>query len=378
VLVLIKADPGNVSLESMLTEIDKLLAVRAVDLPAQLFADVAPKVLARWRAQASVESPSHLRAHPSEARMRTRLAALLHARQREITDTLVELLISTVHRFNARAERKVTDELLNAFKRVTGKENILFSAAAAALAAPDDPVRDVVYPAVVGGEQTLRELVHEYKTKGPVYQRTVKTTLRASYTNHYRRGLIWLLEVLEFRSNNTTHQPIIVALALIARYAAAGNLTYYPPGEATPTHPGLGADWQPLVWRTDGNGRRRVVRMAYEVATFQALRERLRCKVRAVRRSGPLSTWPADRARTASEPSPTPASSPRRDTVGAAGSAGTRPSGSGDSARVSASDVRSSRGSGRSRSACSIHGSLIPTCTVKAAMKTQAPYRWAS
>src|SRR5664280_908227 len=30
VLVLIKADPGNVSLESMLTEIDKLLAVRAV------------------------------------------------------------------------------------------------------------------------------------------------------------------------------------------------------------------------------------------------------------------------------------------------------------------------------------------------------------
>ncbi len=159
-LVLIKADPGNVSLESMLTEIDKLLAVRAVDLPAQLFADVAPKVLARWRAQASVESPSHLRAHPSEARMRTRLAALLHARQREITDTLVELLISTVHRFNARAERKVTDELLNAFKRVTGKENILFSAAAAALAAPDDPVRDVVYPAVVGGEQTLRELVH--------------------------------------------------------------------------------------------------------------------------------------------------------------------------------------------------------------------------
>ncbi len=108
----------------------------------------------------------------------------------------------------------------------------------------------------------------------------MKTTLRASYTNHYRRGLIRLLEVLEFRSNNTTHQPIIVALALIARYAAAGNLTYYPPGEAAPTHPGLGADWQPLVWRTDGNGRRRVVRMAYEVATFQALRERLRCKVR--------------------------------------------------------------------------------------------------
>ena len=61
-------------------------------------------------------------------------------------------------------------------------------------------MRAVVYPAVSGGEQTLRELVHEYKTKGPVYRTTVATTLRASYTNHYRRGLIQLLGVLEFRS----------------------------------------------------------------------------------------------------------------------------------------------------------------------------------
>ncbi|WP_433235144.1 hypothetical protein ACQPYK_24805 [Streptosporangium sp. CA-135522] len=49
--------------------------------------------------------------------------------------------------------------------------------------------------------------MHEFKTKGPVYRRTVQTTLKASYTDHYRRGLIELLEVLEFRSNNTTHQP---------------------------------------------------------------------------------------------------------------------------------------------------------------------------
>jgi hypothetical protein len=38
----------------------------------------------------------------------------------------------------------------------------LFAIADAALEAPDDPVRTVVFPAVSGGEQTLRELVHEY------------------------------------------------------------------------------------------------------------------------------------------------------------------------------------------------------------------------
>ena len=92
----------------------------------------------------------------------------------------------------------------------------------------------MVYPAVRGGEQTLRELVHEYKTKGPVYRRTVQTTLKASYTNHYRKGLIDLLDVLEFRSTNTAHQPVIEALRLIGRYARAGNLTYYPAGETAP------------------------------------------------------------------------------------------------------------------------------------------------
>jgi hypothetical protein len=147
-------------------------------------------------------------------------------REREITDALVELLISTVHRVGARADKRVVQELVNAFKRVTGKENILFAIAEACVGAPDEPVRAVVFPAVTGGEQTLRELVHEYKTQGPVYRRTVQTTLKASYSNHYRRGLIDLLEVLEFRSNNATHRPVLDALALIKRHADA-RLTYY-------------------------------------------------------------------------------------------------------------------------------------------------------
>jgi TnpA family transposase len=297
VLALIKSMPGNVSLDSMLTEIDKLQAIRAVDLPPGVFADVAPKVLAGWRARAAVESPSHLRRR-STASAVTLLAALLHEREREVTDDLVDLLIATVHRVGARAERRVTEQLVNAFKRVTGKENLLFAVAEACLNAPDEPVRQVVFPAVRGGEQTLRELVHEYRTKGPVYRRTVQTTLRGSYTNHYRRGLIALLGVLEFRSNNTAHRPVIDALALVGRYARAGNLTYYPAGETIPDHKGTTGDWAELVHRPDRRGRSRVVRMVYEVATFQALREQLRCKevwvVGACRWRNPDEDLPGD------------------------------------------------------------------------------------
>ncbi|BBC31890.1 Transposase [Streptomyces graminofaciens] len=189
VLALLKAMQGNVSLESMLREIRKLIAVRAIGPPPGLFADVAPKVLASWRQRAAVESPSHLRRRAPEAAV-TLLSALLVERGREVTDALVDLLIATVHRIGARAEQKVTKELINAFIRVSGKENILFAIAEASLGAPDQEVREVAFPAVRGGEQTLKELVHEYKTKGPVYRRTVQTTLKASYTNHYRRGPI--------------------------------------------------------------------------------------------------------------------------------------------------------------------------------------------
>lgn len=87
------------------------------------------------------------------------LAALLVEREREVTDALVDLLIVTV-------TGSVRWAAGDAFKRVSGKENVLFHAAEASLAGPDEQVRAVVFPAVRGGEQTLKELVHEYRTKG--------------------------------------------------------------------------------------------------------------------------------------------------------------------------------------------------------------------
>lgn len=80
VLVLVKAMPSNISLESMLREIRKLEATRSLGLPSALFADVAPKVLVSWRRRAAVESPSHLR-RCSAASAVTLLSALLTERE---------------------------------------------------------------------------------------------------------------------------------------------------------------------------------------------------------------------------------------------------------------------------------------------------------
>ncbi|MGW0003764.1 DUF4158 domain-containing protein [Nocardia grenadensis] len=198
VLAAIRSDPGNVSLNTMLTEIDKLQAVRAVGLPGDVFAGIAAKVVTGWRGRAAVESPSHLRDHPPEVAY-TLLAALMYCRARELTDTLVDLLCATVHRINARAEVRVTNQLIKEFRRVTGKENLLFRLAEATVDSGEQLVREVVYP--VASQTTLRDLVAEFKSSGSTYQQTVKATLKGSYTGHYRTGLIKLLSVLEFRSD---------------------------------------------------------------------------------------------------------------------------------------------------------------------------------
>ncbi|MGV9457284.1 hypothetical protein [Streptomyces sp. NPDC003635] len=88
VLALVKTVPENVRLESMLREIRRLTAIRAIVPTASLFADVAPRVLASWPQRAAVVFPSHLR-----------------RREREVTDALVDLLIATVHRIGARGSR---------------------------------------------------------------------------------------------------------------------------------------------------------------------------------------------------------------------------------------------------------------------------------
>jgi hypothetical protein len=192
VLGLIKAAPGNVSLETMLVEISKLEAIRAIDLPTGLFTGIDARIVAGWRARAAVESPVHLREHPQPTKLAL-LSALLHLREREVTDALAQLLISTVHRINARSEEKVITELVKDFKRVTGKETLLRKIAEASLGTPDDTVREVIFP-VVGGEATLQDLVAEYRQKGTEYQRQKRKVFKASYSNHYRRGLIRNLE----------------------------------------------------------------------------------------------------------------------------------------------------------------------------------------
>ena len=155
-------------------------------------------------------------------------------------------------------------------KRVTGKQNLLFEIADATLDKPDGIVREVVFPVV--SEQTLRDLVKEWKATGPTYRITLRTVIRNSYKGHYRRMVPQILQALNFHSNNERHQPIIQALGLLKRYADTKVHTF-PVEEEVPLDGVVRGLWREAVVEKDAQGRQRVNRITYEICVLEALRE---------------------------------------------------------------------------------------------------------
>lgn len=270
----LKTDPGPVGLESFLTEIGKLKRLRTVGLPTNLFTGISPKLVKTYRQRAATETPYHLRQHPRSIRY-TLMAAFCIQRCQEITDNLIDILIQIIQRIGTRAERRINKELVSDFKQVTGKTNLLFRIAEVAVAEPSGIIENTIYPVV--SQKTLRDLVAEYKATGTAYRQRVHTVMRSSFASHYRRMIPQLLSVLEFRSNNDIHRPVIQALELLKKYTNS-QARYYDKGEDIPIEGIIKSGWREILLETDSDGKERINRINYEISVLQALRERLCCK----------------------------------------------------------------------------------------------------
>lgn len=270
----LKTDPGPVGLETFLTEIEKLKRIRIIDLPPDLFEEISPKLIKNYRNRAATETPYHLRQHPPAIRY-TLMAAFFVERTQEITDNLIELLITIIKRIGTRAERRINKELVADFQLVTGKTNILFRIAEVAVAEPEGVIEKVIYPIV--SQKTLKDLVAEYKVTGTAYRQRVHTVMRTSFANHYRRMIPILLSVLEFCSNNDIHRPVIKSLELLKKYTES-KARYYDVTEEIPIDGVVKSGWKDILVETDTSGNERINRINYEISVLQSLRERLSCR----------------------------------------------------------------------------------------------------
>lgn len=270
----LKADPGRAGVDSVLKEVNKLRTIRNLELPDGLFRDIPHKVLKKYRQRVSTEDLRELRRHPDPIRY-TLLSAFFWLRCMEISDNLVDLLIQIIHRIGVRAERKIEKEILNDLRRVSNKYGILFNMAQTAIEHPEGIIKDVLYPVV--NEQTLKDLVKEFKHTGPAYREKIHTVIRASYGSHYPRIVPQILSILDFRSNNDVHRPVILALELIKKYTQTG-MHYFPLTDEIPINGVIRNNYKEIIIEKDEKGQERVNRINYEISALQMLRDKLRCK----------------------------------------------------------------------------------------------------
>ena len=133
----LRADPGPVSIETLEEELSKLALLQSLELPPNLFDLISLRIVKGYRRRVAVEEVHELRRHPATIRM-TLLSAFCHLRTGELIDTLGDLLIDMVHRVAHRAEVRVERELIADYKRVSGKNNLLFQIAEASLDHPNE------------------------------------------------------------------------------------------------------------------------------------------------------------------------------------------------------------------------------------------------
>ena len=270
----LRSDPGRIGLESILKEIEKLRIIQQLELPENILNNTPNKILKKYKQRIISEDISEIRRHPETIRY-SLLSIFFLTRQREITDNLIELLIQIIHRIGVRAERKIEKELLNDFRRVNGKTNLLYKMADAALKNPDGLIKDILFPVV--DKSTLSALVKEFKNTGSSYNKKVYIIMRSSYASHYRRMVPEILNILEFRSNNNIHQPIIEALNIIKKYYNI-NTHFFEEKEYIPISGIIKASMKDIIIEKDDLGIERINRINYEIVTLQALRDKLRCK----------------------------------------------------------------------------------------------------
>ncbi|NGO54644.1 Tn3 family transposase [Allomesorhizobium camelthorni] len=264
----IKGDPGAATLDNMLSLADRLAFIKRLDLPRDLLTGAGKTWIDQIVRRVGAEKASEMRRH-AQPRQLGLYAVFLMVREAQIIDGMIDLLVETIHKIGIRSKRKVVAGIARDIEKVYGKERLLVDIADAAIEAPDGRVCDVIFP--VAGREKLAAIVKEHRAKGTL-ERRIYQVMRGSYANHYRRLLPRLLSILEFRSNNAVHRPVLEALDWIRRMLESGCRIV--PRNCVPIDGVIPPKWRSAIIGKDG----RINRISYELCVLSQLRDRIRAK----------------------------------------------------------------------------------------------------
>ncbi|MEJ9158782.1 Tn3 family transposase, partial [Bacillus cereus] len=182
----------------------------------------------------------------------TLLATFFWLKIKELNDNLIELLITLIHKIDGRAEKKVKMEMILEVKKVFGKNKMLIVLLETALQNPEGTIKDTLFPVV--NPQILEDIVKELKYKKSMYQQKVHWKIRNSYSSSYRTAVTEILKLLNFKSNNHLHKPVIEAIELLRSYDGSKQITFSPHEDIPLGTEIIPRKWYDLVVTADKNG----------------------------------------------------------------------------------------------------------------------------
>ncbi len=267
----LREEPGKANVKNLIREMDKLECLRQIRMPKNILAGQSPRLLAIYKQRVATEPLRELRRHPDHIKYPL-LAIYCRLRTEDVTDALVQMLFQVTHGVDKRAENRAVKEYVADIKRVRGKPELLFKIARAALDNPDGTVRDVIFPVV--GEQTLRDLVQEFKASGSYFTQQVLAKATASHKHHYNRIFPKVLRILDFQSKAPTLKPLKKALKIFTNKDKldAKDLAKLPIEGV------IDKEDKDLVFSVDEKGKKTVDETKYRILMLRSLHKRTKTK----------------------------------------------------------------------------------------------------
>lgn len=305
----LKTDVAGVKLKHVAFEIKKLNFIRSIPIPSSLFDSTPRKLPKKYYQRIMAASPSNILEFVPNARAAS-MACFIYIRSQLLTDDAADLFIKLIHNMKSSAEVHVNKKIISDVKKVNGKFDILCLLADTALDNPEGIIKETIYPKV--GEQTLKNLVTELKTKGNRwYQNQVNLKVHSLYSHAHRKSLLQLLNAFTFKTNSLEGRDLLDAIAFIKQHQDSTD-KYYPDTALIPTANVIPNSWKSMVFDTvdfpvtatavnDAEKHAiltKINRFHYEIAVLESLREKLRCKLiwieGAYRYRNPDDDLPAD------------------------------------------------------------------------------------
>lgn len=267
----LREEPGKANVKNLIREMDKLDCLREIRLPKNILAGLSPRMLTLYKQRVATEPLRELRRHPDHKKYPL-LAIYCQLRAEEITDTLVQMLFQITNGVDRHSENRVVKEYVADIKRVRGKPELLFRIANAAIDNPDGIVRDVIFPVV--GEQTLKDLIAEFKASGSYFTQQVLAKATASYKHHYQRIFPRILRVLDFQSKAPALKPLMKAIKILTTKDQLDDKDL----AKLPIEGVINNEDKDLVYKVDDKGKKSVDEDKYRVFLLRRLDKRTKTK----------------------------------------------------------------------------------------------------